>query len=1003
MKKRFYKACKSIALMSLTAFMLVSQFSTTVYATEDIDPKQDIIEEPVTIPAQDDVVVLQQVQPAQNVVPEEDKVPEGNSFPEENPVPAQSTEPVSNIQNPADDTKDENKQELNGQNNADGQSGDNAQNNGEGQITSLSLEPEYTLVENEEQLREALKKGGAIKLTQDITVQQGWVKVGSGLDGVAGKDETILNLDGKTITVAQSTATFAVDEGKSLTVLNGTVTGQQESEDVGAAFECNNGSSVSLQGVTVSKLNNAVFANNAQLKIENCNFTDNSNKTNGGAIFATGSTLTTLGNNTFSGNKAKVDGGAIYAEKSVFLSDAETKNSFTDNTAGLKGGAISLRDFEDDLVLSQMTFTNNSSYQDGWGSGGGAIYYKGQKNLTVDQSNTFANNYALSSGGAILFEGNELYINGTYSGNIAEKHEGGAIAIIGNFRGGNNSASLESGLLEGNKTGYDKNGNPNESYQDWGGGAIFVSDASSIVVPSETLITGNTAGGFGGGLAGCSTGRVFVFGDDDSLAMVFNNKGGDRNNIHVSGEGSAKHDDHTYAEQNPTFMESGYDDYFCALNSIVEKSVFGGADVKGSVDQSQISEDDSLYVASYVMGITAQLVGDDALQKAKKDALVKIINNESYTHGGGILSNGYMIVGNPRANAISVGKSLQISATKALFTPEGEQLSMENRVYSFSVTDENGEKVLSGMNDSQGQIGFSGKISFNQKNFTGEGDSATYNYFLAEDEVEDSNVIRDETKYRLEVKVHKNATAQKVGGKEFSLDKYEIEKVSIYRISDGTETLMDESDYSFKANDEMHAALISFLGTNRATFNNILKPEDPVDPEDPEDPVDPVDPADPVDPIDPDDLIDPVDPVDPEDPVDPIDPATPVDPVDPVDPIDPVDPVTPEDPADPVVPVSPAEPAQTENPSSPQEPVTFEIPDGEPVALASEPVTLTGEPVALASEPVVMGASRSADLPEVLGARRGVTSDDAMGYIRVVIIIMAAAAALIMAIQKKKD
>lgn len=951
MKKIFYKVGKTVAALSLSAFMAVSQFSAVAYAAEETE-LTEIVEGDAQKPAQGEPEGELKVQGQQDNVPggipadnlnngENNNTGNGQNNNENNNDGDGQNNGKNNNQN-GNQNDNENNNDGDGQNNSqnnnqNGNPGDNQNNNAgddknnNNNNNNNQAEPEYTLVENEDQLREALKKGGAIKLTQDITVQQGWVKVGSGLDGATGKDETILNLDGKTITVAQNTATFAVDAGKSLTVLNGTVTGQQETEDVGAAFECNNGSNVSLQGVTVSKLNNAVYANNAQLKIENCNFTENSNKTNGGAIFATGSTLTVLGNNTFSGNKAKVDGGAIFAERSVFLSDDATTNSFLGNTAGLKGGAISFLGFEDDLVLRQMTFTNNSSYQDSWGSGGGAIYYKGQKDLTVDSSNTFTNNYALSSGGAILFEGNELKINGNYYGNTAEKHEGGAIAIIGNFRGGNNAASLESGIFDGNKTGYDKDGNPNESYQDWGGGAIFVSDASSIVVPSKILITENEAGGFGGGLAGCSTGRVFVFGDEDNLAKVFNNKGGDKDNIHVSGEGSAKHDDHTYAAMNPVFMESGFDDYFCALNSIVDKTVFGGSKVKGSVDQSAISDEDSLYVASYVMGITSELVNGDALEQARKDALVQIINNKSYTHGGGILSNGYMIVGNPRANAISVGKSLELSALKALFTPEGEQLSLENRVYNFSVTDENGDKVLSGMNDSQGQIGFSGKISFNQKNFKAEegSDTALYTYYLAEDEVSDSKVVKDNTRYRLEVTVHKNATAQQVGGKNFNLDKYEIQKVNIYRISGGTETLLDDSDFSFVANDEMHAALVSFLGTKGATFNNVLRPDDPLDPEGPTDPSDPSDPADSSDPVDPSD------------------------------------------------------------PATPSDPVVIEISDEEPVALTATPE--------------VLGESRFADLPQVLGARRGATSDDSMGYVRVIIIIMAAAATLILASHKKRD
>ena len=835
MRKIFLNACKTVALVSLTACMSMTQLTTISYAAENVDITENLENE------KKDEVPTQDVQN----------------------TPAQDVQ-ITSIPDDQDN------------------------------IEPQAQEPEYTLVSNEDELRAALEKGGAIKLNQDITVEKGYVIVGSATEDA----DTVLDLDGKTITVAHDTATFAVNNGKNLTVKNGTVTGNQNKEETGAAFECNSGSNVSLQGVTVSNLHNAVSAVDATLSIDNCTFKDNKNVN---------------------------DGGAIYARNTVF--SATGSNLFEGNTAGRNGGAISLYDANKDLVLEKMTFINNASEQTEWGYGGGAIYIKGEGNLEVKDSSVFANNYSKASGGAILFSGKDMKINGTYTGNIAETHEGGAIAIVGNTRGENNSASLVSGYFENNKTGYTRDGQANDNYQDWGGGAIFVSDMSSIIVPEKTLVTGNTAGGFGGGLAGCSTGRVFILGDENSLAMVFNNNGGNKDDLHISGEGSMKHDDHTYAATNPVFMENGYDDYFCALNSIVDKSVFGQANVRGSVDQSAISDADSLYVASYVMGITAELVDNDAIEKARQEAVVKIIDNYSYTHGGGILSNGYMIVGNPHAEAaISVGKSLELKASKALFNPEGEQIDLENRVYNFTVTDLEGNKVLSGMNDSTGNIGFTGKISFNQNNFNGnEDNTATYTYLLSEDEVSDINVIRDETQYKLKIQVLKNATTQEVGGESINLDKYEIKGVEISKIINGVETILDSSSFSFTANDEMHAALIEFLGTNGATFNNMLKPENPEDLEVPEDPKDPEDPTDPSDPSDPTD---------------------------------------------------------------PQDPETFDI---------------LGESVALSSTPEIRGENRLIDLPEVLGARRGQTSDDSMGNLRIMLIIMAAAMAMVMLIQKKKD
>ncbi|WP_026510364.1 hypothetical protein [Butyrivibrio sp. LC3010] len=88
---------------------------------------------------------------------------------------------------------------------------------------------------------------------------------------------------------------------------------------------------------------------------------------------------------------------------------ANGNNTFTENSAAYNGGAIYFDKVVNDINLCNATFNKNTSgYEsnyDVWGSGGGAILFKGQK----------------------------LIVNGgTFSNNIATNHEGGAIAFIGN-------------------------------------------------------------------------------------------------------------------------------------------------------------------------------------------------------------------------------------------------------------------------------------------------------------------------------------------------------------------------------------------------------------------------------------------------------------------------------------------------------------------------------------------------------------------------------------------
>ena len=71
-------------------------------------------------------------------------------------------------------------------------------------------------------------------------------------------------------------------------------------------------------------------------------------------------------------------------------------------------------------------------------------------------------------------------------------------------------------------------------------------------MPADTLIYGNHAGGYGGGIAGCSTGRVFIYGGENGHPIMFDNSA---DGVNLSGGASSKHDDHEYAEKSKVFNE----------------------------------------------------------------------------------------------------------------------------------------------------------------------------------------------------------------------------------------------------------------------------------------------------------------------------------------------------------------------------------------------------------------------------------------------------------------
>lgn len=91
------------------------------------------------------------------------------------------------------------------------------------------------------------------------------------------------------------------------------------------------------------------------LKVDNCNFVNNS-ADKGGAIFADYDATVT--NSIFTGNSAAANGGAImfdYRGRCLCESLTLTGSTFTDNTAGSNGGAI-FCDSMNYLTMSDVEF-----------------------------------------------------------------------------------------------------------------------------------------------------------------------------------------------------------------------------------------------------------------------------------------------------------------------------------------------------------------------------------------------------------------------------------------------------------------------------------------------------------------------------------------------------------------------------------------------------------------------------------------------------------------------
>jgi predicted outer membrane repeat protein len=161
-------------------------------------------------------------------------------------------------------------------------------------------------------------------------------------------------------------------------------------------------------------------------------FSDNSVTASGGAILVT--TLTVTGS-TFT-NNSSVSGGAVYARVAATVN----RSTFTNNSASY-GGAILLSSMGPSIAtVNRSTFTNNSA------DIGGAI----SSRIVNASANTFTDNHAENTGGAIYAYDSATITSSSFVGNDAG-NEGGAIhsstATISRSRFTRNTASEHGGAV----------------------------------------------------------------------------------------------------------------------------------------------------------------------------------------------------------------------------------------------------------------------------------------------------------------------------------------------------------------------------------------------------------------------------------------------------------------------------------------------------------------------------------------------------------------------------
>lgn len=526
------------------------------------------------------------------------------------------------------------------------------------------------------------------------------------------------------------------------------------------------------------------------------------------------STLNVTGG-VIAGNSAP-SGGGVYAKGStVTITNGVISGNSTLDSVGFGGGIMA--EYDGSVTVSGGYITNNKYANfcghDGYGDHGGAgLAARNGTHVTIS-GGQITGNYSEEAGGGVYITDVDRHgassrekmawlniTGGTIAANVSNRSEGAGIRV----------GQMVDAMIEGasKSTPVYITNNSCMSRFDWGGGGIFVQGDSDTASNAGRLfvynsyISSNEAGGYGGGVAVCPTGKTLVTNTDGTAIFgntsaqnqqsandydPENNRGND-GTPHLSAGGYEglvhKKNQDTDAYNSSFFRGNGHADFFLAaeghktpIAAVIGKMLGGGdAKYKGSKELTQaitIPANGGVQVYNSIGLSSGVQAGDAAATAAQTAATTFITGNYSWNHGGGIMSNGDLYLGVPADTYVY--PSLKLKATKALKMKNKqteESIALAKDQFSFSVyrkdsdgatepswndkTFNSGGCTLVGTakNDADGNITFDLGEQFIDK--TVEANKITY--YLVENAGNDLDITYDPAVYKIVVTVQDNQT-----------------------------------------------------------------------------------------------------------------------------------------------------------------------------------------------------------------------------------------------------
>lgn len=601
----------------------------------------------------------------------------------------------------------------------------------------------------------------------------------------------------------------------------------------------NEGGMLDLKGgmiTTAANLsdNGHVILSTGKVKIEGGYVTNGNRGGWGGGLCITGANASLeMTDGVVAGNKA-ASGGGVYADNGATLKltgGIISGNATYGEADGLGGGILVSGG---SVTVSGGYITNNKYAKfcghDGWGNHGGAGLAANNGAHVTISGGKITGNYSEEAGGGVYVTNQDQ--SGMAWLDITE----GIIASNVSYR------SEGAGIRVGQQVDAMINGTPNSkvyithnrcmSRFDWGGGGIFVQGNSNEGMEKtagrlfvyNSYISSNTAGGYGGGVAVCPTGKTLVtntegtaiFGnssaDSDQNFKEYNRVDGSGNDgtPHLSAggaEGTNKTEDRD-AYDSETFRTYGHADFFLAATghttpvAVVSGKMLGDIDAKysGSIelnDPITIPANGVAQVKNSIGLTSAVSATDKAVTEAvqKNKVTTFITDNYSWNHGGGIMSNGDLYLGQPADTYVY--PSLKLKATKALSGRKINKGEFSFTVYRKDSVDPFASGVFN--HDVCTPVGTAsnvdgGNITFNLgEQSAANGTAGTITYYLVENAGKVSGITYDPAVYEIKVTVEDHSTVLMTVPTrndpnktiEIKIHNYEIKNVSAVEHSEG--------------------------------------------------------------------------------------------------------------------------------------------------------------------------------------------------------------------------